>query len=67
MRNIKSIVILDLYGGEDSKRIKNTIKKQIKEGPEIHGHWYHFLKIDGANYFYQCKQGRTALKKWLRM
>ncbi|MCK4588021.1 MAG: hypothetical protein KAU29_11785 [Gammaproteobacteria bacterium] len=51
MRNIKSIVILDLYGGEDSKRIKNTIKKQIKEGPEIHGHWYHFLKIDGANYF----------------
>jgi sulfur relay (sulfurtransferase) DsrF/TusC family protein len=53
---INTISILDLYGSEDVKLVKNSIKKRGLVGKKLHGDRYQAIKIDGANHFYHGKQ-----------
>jgi len=55
-KKISGMDILDIYGSEDTVRVKDNMKNREAIGKKIHGSRYQTIKIDGANHFYQGKQ-----------
>ena len=55
-KNIKDAVILDINGGEDSKRVLGTVRDRKEYGPKIHGNRYINVQVKGADHFYRGKQ-----------
>lgn len=66
-KNFKNVYILDLRGGDDSDRVKDTWKQRGEVGNKIHGKRYESQVIPGANHFYNGKDKELvdAVGNWL--
>ena len=68
-KKISGINILDVYGSEDIKRVKNNMKDREPIGKKLHGSRYQVKIIEGGNHFYQGKQDALikVVSDWLEV
>lgn len=66
-KKVRNVSILDVYGSEDRKPVKEIVEKRSVLGKQLHGQRYQQLQIKGANHFYAGKETELleGLNAWL--